>query len=223
MKLTDYQSYADAQAHFSKQALWDLFDGDRDQLNLTHECLDRHRGKGRAVRIAYADGRDTSYTFEELSRWASRFANYLQHMGIEKGDRVAILLEPSLPFYVALFGTMKMGAVAVPMFTLFGKDALAMRLDDLVAQFGLPPPTHLKIDVDGAELDVLQGATRVLAHEGVRTLLVEIDESLADEVMSVLRDAGFSLAERHGHFGKTGAPWYGLFVRAVANETARSA
>ncbi len=144
MKLTDYQSYADAQAHFSKQALWDLFDGDRDQLNLTHECLDRHRGKGCAVRIAYADGRDASYTFEELSRWASRFANYLQHMGIEKGDRVAILLEPSLPFYVALFGTMKMGAVAVPMFTLFGKDALAMRLDDCMPR--LLVATHEKAE-----------------------------------------------------------------------------
>ena len=130
MMLTDYITYADAQRHFSKQALWDLFDGDRDHLNLTHECIDRHVGKGRAIRIAFADGRDEAYTFEELSRWSNRFANFLERSGIEKGDRVAIMLEPSLPYYVALFGAMKRGAVAVPMFTLFGKDALAVRLDD---------------------------------------------------------------------------------------------
>lgn len=140
MRLTDFVSHADAHRHFSKLALWDLFDGDRDHLNLTHECLDRHVGKGRAVRIAFADGRDESYTFEELSRWASRFAHYLQRSGIKKGDRVAILLEPSLPFYVALFGSMKMGAVAVPMFTLFGSDALAMRLDDCTPRLLVTTP-----------------------------------------------------------------------------------
>ena len=34
-KLTDYRSYADAQAHATSAALWDLFDGDRD-LSLIH-------------------------------------------------------------------------------------------------------------------------------------------------------------------------------------------
>ncbi|HIF11249.1 MAG TPA: acyl-CoA synthetase [Sneathiellales bacterium] len=130
MPLTDYVTYADAHKHCSKQALWDLFDGDREQLNLTHECIDRHVGKGRAVRIAFADGREEAYTFDELARWSNRFANYLEKSGIRKGDRVAIMLEPGLPYYVALFGAMKRGAVAVPMFTLFGKDALAARLDD---------------------------------------------------------------------------------------------
>jgi len=46
------------------------------------------------------------------------------------GARVGLLLEPSLPFYGALFGTLKRGAVAVPLFTLFGPDALAPRLAD---------------------------------------------------------------------------------------------
>jgi acetyl-CoA synthetase len=40
------------------------------------------------------------------------------------------MLEPSLPFYGALFGTLKRGAIAVPLFTLFGPDGLALRLSD---------------------------------------------------------------------------------------------
>ncbi len=36
---------------------------------------------------------------------SSRFAHWLDEMGVRAGDRVAIMLEPSLPFYAALFGT----------------------------------------------------------------------------------------------------------------------
>ena len=46
------------------------------------------------------------------------------------GDRVAIMLEPSLAFYVSLFGVMKLGAIAVPLFTLFGPDGVRLRIDD---------------------------------------------------------------------------------------------
>ena len=131
-KLTDLTSYADAQRHFSSRALWDLFDGDRERLNIAHECIDRHAGDPArvAVRIAHADGRDEILSFRELSIASSRFAHYLEASGIVAGDRVAIMLEPSLAFYAGLFGAMKMGAVAVPMFTLFGAEGLRLRIDD---------------------------------------------------------------------------------------------
>ena len=49
-KLTDYTSYADAQAHASSAALWELFDGDREQFNIAHECMLRHAdGSGRTA------------------------------------------------------------------------------------------------------------------------------------------------------------------------------
>ena len=129
-KLTDFSSYADAQRHFSKAALWALFDGNRERLNIAHECADRHEPGRRAVSIAFEDGRYQHITFGELSRWSSRAANYLTRAGLGKGDRVAIMLEPSLPFYALLLGAMKAGLVAVPLFTLFGPDGLALRLDD---------------------------------------------------------------------------------------------
>lgn len=131
MKLTDYTSYADAQKHYSKQALWELFDGTRERFNITHECIDRHvNGDSVALRIAHADGRDEIITFAELSRRASQFAHYLKNRGIGKDDRVAVMLEPSLGYYSALFGAIKAGAVAVPMFTLFGPEGIRLRADD---------------------------------------------------------------------------------------------
>ena len=69
MKLTDYTSYADAQAHASSAALWEVFDGDREHLNIAHECITRHAdGSGRpAVRIAHADGHDEILSFDTIS------------------------------------------------------------------------------------------------------------------------------------------------------------
>src|SRR5687767_14776988 len=131
-KLTEYTRYVDAQAHADSKALWELFDGDRERLNIAHECLIRHADGSRrpAVRIAHADGADEILTFDELVVRAARFAHWLERNGIEPGDRVAFMLEPSLPFYVSLFGAMSMGAISVPLFTLFGLDGLRLRVDD---------------------------------------------------------------------------------------------
>ena len=130
--LTDYTSYADAQCHFAPARLWELFDGDRDRLNIAHECIDRYSADPDriAIRIAHGDGHDEAITFRTIAEQSSRYAHWLSEMGVVPGDRVAIMLEPSLAFYAALFGTMKLGAIAVPLFTLFGPDGVRLRLDD---------------------------------------------------------------------------------------------
>jgi acetyl-CoA synthetase len=130
-KLTEFTSYADAQRHFSSLRLWDLFDGTRERLNIASECVDRHAAPGRvALRVAHADGSDETITFAELAAWSARFAHWLSAQGVAAGDRVAIMLEPSLLFYAALFGAMKCGAVAVPLFTLFGAGGVRLRTQD---------------------------------------------------------------------------------------------
>ena len=131
-KLTEYSRYADAQKFADSEALWDLFDGNREYLNIAHECVSRHAdGSGRtAVRIAHADGTDKALSFDEIAAGSSRFAHWLVEKGIQPGDRIAFMLEPSLPFYLSLFGAMMMGAISVPLFTLFGLDGLRLRVDD---------------------------------------------------------------------------------------------
>ena len=159
MRLTDFTSYADAQARFSRAALWDLVEGGRERLNIAHECVDRHPPERTAVRIAFADGRDESWTFGEIAAWSSRFAHFLRREGVGAGERVAIFLEPSLPFYLALFGAMKAGAVAVPMFTLLGRDAIAARIDDCrptLALAGAPLEGVRTIVADDAFLAALR-------------------------------------------------------------------
>src|SRR3984957_15588602 len=131
-KLTAYTRYADARAHAESKALGDLFSGNRDHFNIADQCISRHaEGSGRtAVRIAHADGTDTALSFDEIAAGSSRFAHWLVENGIQPGDRIAFMLEPSLPFYLSLFGAMMMGAISVPLFTLFGLDGLKLRIDD---------------------------------------------------------------------------------------------
>ncbi|MEE2689805.1 MAG: AMP-binding protein [Pseudomonadota bacterium] len=128
--LTDFTRYADAHANFSKQALWNLFDGNLESLNIGWECIDRHPPHRTAVNIALADGGSECYTFGNLRNGSNRFAQWLVARGVVVGDRVGIMLDPCAAFYFALFGAMKCGAIAVPLFPLFGSDGLNARLTD---------------------------------------------------------------------------------------------
>lgn len=131
VKLTEYTRYADSQAQFSSEKLWELFDGDRQRLNIAHECIDRHvEGERTAVIVAQAQGGEEILSFRRIAEDSARFAHYLEARGIGAGDRVAIMLEPSRAFYMAVFGAMKAGAIAVPMFTLFGPDGVRLRVED---------------------------------------------------------------------------------------------
>ncbi len=70
------------------------------------------------------------YSFADLKGLSNRLANLLRANGVERGDRVAILLPQSLHTAVGHIAIYKLGAIAVPLFTLFGPDALHYRLAD---------------------------------------------------------------------------------------------
>jgi hypothetical protein len=90
-------------------------------------------------------------------------------------------------------------------------------LDDLVERFGLPAPRHIKLDVDGGELAVLEGAARTLASPSLATVLVEIGIEQSNAVGEVLARHGLTLETKINVRNKDGEcrVWYGLFTRAA--------
>lgn len=134
MGILDYKTYDEAREKFSWGEVWDLFDGNEEQFNIAHECIDRHVGKGTAIRLKFEDGHTEKYTFAEIAAWSSQFAHSLKELGIGKGDRVAVMLDPSREFYVSVFGALKLGAQVVPCFTLFAPENVEYRLKDSSAQ-----------------------------------------------------------------------------------------
>lgn len=90
---------------------------------------------------------------------------------------------------------------------------LVDRLDDIVPRFDLPTPDHLKLDVEGAELEVLAGGERLLASGGVRSVMVELDQARGEEVADRLLSFGFELERSSGRDRTRTTPDYGLFAR----------
>ncbi len=70
----------------------------------------------------------TTYSFEDLRRLSNRLANLLTAKGLTRGDRVAVLLPQTPETAIAHIATYKAGLIAVPLFVLFGEDALEYRL-----------------------------------------------------------------------------------------------
>ncbi|MGE0043173.1 MAG: FkbM family methyltransferase [Vicinamibacterales bacterium] len=89
---------------------------------------------------------------------------------------------------------------------VFRQPVISYRIDDLVELFGVPAPTHLKIDVDGIEFQVLKGADRVLHH--VRSVMLELNrrDASADDVARYLAEKGLTLHSRSERAHDVGDP-----------------
>lgn len=83
-----------------------------------------------------------------------------------------------------------------PFSPVFTQRLIGARLDDLVALLRLPAPTHVKVDVDGAELAVLAGAESLLASPALRELQVETEPG-DDSIERALSAHGFAAAARY--------------------------
>jgi len=103
-------------------------------INVAHNTLDRYAEGDTADDIACTwegePGTVREVTFAELHDQANRVANCLEERGIETGDTVGLYM-PMVPEVIAiLYGCFKIGAIAVPIFSGFGVDATATRIED---------------------------------------------------------------------------------------------
>jgi acetyl-CoA synthetase len=106
-------------------------------FNIGVEVCDRHaKGNTRQLALIFADesGKVEKYTFGDLMNTSNRFANMLQAMGIIKGDRFGILLSQRPETLIAHLAGFKLGLINIPLFTLFGPDALKYRLSNSEAR-----------------------------------------------------------------------------------------
>lgn len=84
-------------------------------------------------------------------------------------------------------------------YSVFHHPVMGMRLDDFIKIFGAPVPNHIKIDVDGGELELIRGAEKTISDPKLRSIFIEIYEKRrgSQEVRERLRKAGFHPVEHH--------------------------
>ena len=78
--------------------------------------------------------RDRAYSYGELDRRARRCASWLQGLGVETGDRIALVTGEKLPFLVAHLGAIYAGGVSLPLNPRFTRDELRFFLADSEAR-----------------------------------------------------------------------------------------
>lgn len=102
---------------------------------MSREYVDKlfHHFTERADQTAFVLG-DESLTWAELDELSRRYATGLRALGLERGDRVAAILETSLKMVVALVGHYRLGLVHVPVNTQYREVEVAHILDDSEAK-----------------------------------------------------------------------------------------
>ncbi|MBI2816145.1 MAG: AMP-binding protein [Acidobacteria bacterium] len=101
-------------------------------LNIIHNCLDKRIGtpdeKRAALRWEGEDGSQRTLTYGELHRETGLMAAALRRLGVRKGDVIAVFMPMTPEIAVAMFAASKVGAIALPLFSGYGPEAVASRL-----------------------------------------------------------------------------------------------
>ncbi|MEI6737058.1 MAG: acyl-CoA synthetase [Pseudomonadota bacterium] len=160
-------------------------------FNIGVSCTDAHLDTDAEHRIAMIVEDDThgtiTSTYRELSDRSNQFAQILRKHGVTAGDRVLVRLPNSLEYPIAFFGTMKVGAIAVPTSTLLTPDEVQYLVNDSGAKVLVLDKaswTHLAKTMKDrglVQLVLTTGEGQHTAYEGVvvRDLNSALDEITA--------------------------------------------
>ncbi|HEX9859192.1 MAG TPA: AMP-binding protein, partial [Paracoccaceae bacterium] len=101
------------------------------RFNIADACCDSWAAADpeRVALIDLSEG-EALWSYGRLKAASDRLANAFAARGVRRGDRVAVLLPQGVAVMIAHFAALKLGAVGLPLFTLFGPEALAYRLAD---------------------------------------------------------------------------------------------
>jgi len=101
-----------------------------EHFNIAVDICDRHPRDKLAMIHEHHSGRVREITWGELQDISARFANVLASLGVERGDRVAVVLPPTPEAAAVFFATWKLGALLLSMSVLYGDEGIAHRLKD---------------------------------------------------------------------------------------------
>ncbi len=121
---------------------WDI----PETFNIGVDICDRHAEATPdkpALIVAGPDLDPLTYTFLDIRRLSNKLANLLAAQGLERGDRLGILLSQSVEAAISHLAAWKLGAISIPLFTLFGEEALSFRLANSGARILVTDIDHL--------------------------------------------------------------------------------
>jgi len=121
-----FASYEEAVA----QHRWEV----PERYNIAQDCCDKHSPDKLAMVWESYAGEEREVRWGELQDLSNRFAGVLRENGVDRGDRVAMLLPPTPETAAAFFGTWKAGAILLSMSVLYGDEGIKHRITDSKAK-----------------------------------------------------------------------------------------
>ena len=103
-----------------------------ERFNIAGEVCDRHPREKLALIHEHHSGVVREVSWGELQDLSCQFANVLTDLGVERGDRVAVVLPPTPETAAVFFATWKLGALLLSMSVLYGDEGIAHRLGEIV-------------------------------------------------------------------------------------------
>jgi benzoate-CoA ligase family protein len=113
-----------------------------DRYNLVDHFVDRHIREGRGQKTAIVSG-NRRLTYREIAEQVNRVGNALRSLDLQEEQRVLLVLPDTPEFVAAYFGTMKVGAVAVPTSTALRSSDYAYFLEESRARLAIVHSTLL--------------------------------------------------------------------------------
>src|SRR5829696_4775944 len=133
-----------------------------ERYNIAADVCDKHPRDKPAMVWESFDGARRDLSWGELQDLANQAAHTLAERGVERGDRVAVVLPPTPETAAVFFGVWKLGAILLSLSVLYGDDAIRHRLGD-----------------SGAKLLVTDEANRARVEPWAPRLLVLDEDTLA--------------------------------------------
>ena len=101
-----------------------------ERYNIATDVCDKHAPDKPAMIWERFDGARRDMTWGELQDLANQAAHMLREHGVDRGERVAVVLPPTPETAAIFFGTWKLGAILLSMSVLYGDEGIAHRLKD---------------------------------------------------------------------------------------------
>ena len=150
--LTKTNSYEDLITGFS----WNI----PPQYNIAEDICDKWAdGTGKTALIYEREDLSTrAFSFDQIKSLSNKLANAMAAAGVQRGDRIGVLLPQKPEVAIGHLAAFKLAAISVPLFTLFGRDALRFRLKDSGIKL-------LITDLEGYEVvELIRGELPELKH-----------------------------------------------------------
>lgn len=106
------------------------------KVNIAYNCVEKYKeSQAAAIKFESEDGEKRHLSFRELDLATGKLAGSLRDLGIRKGDRIGIYMPSNSDGVISLYSILRIGAVAVPVFSGYGIEAVQSRMKDAGVKF----------------------------------------------------------------------------------------